>query len=119
MNYTLEQAKQDCIEMWLWLRENPTLEKEDYLNLRYDLDFFSDCPCCEYAKQKNSLKDCSCCPIKCWGYKTDDCLDDFSFYNMWEKELNFKRKINERQKRKRIIYATEILKQAINIKVEK
>ena len=119
----LQTAKDECIKMWDWLRKNPTKDKWDYYGL--DINSITDilpipngCNMCAYVgyHSNESAMDCLNCPI--WGKSGISptkhlygCEDDNSPYRKWTIS-QFCENLPATK-----IYATEVLKLALRIKV--
>lgn len=81
MKYTLEQCKEDMMQMWKWLYENPGKNK-----YAFEAKFpqYPDCACCEYDEVNNfpAFRACSC-PIK-WTSSDGECGFNSEF-DLWDR----------------------------------
>lgn len=118
--YTLAQAKQDCIDMWDWLRKNPDKGKNEYFDI-YPWEEYpvrSGCAMCEYTKNTLQQEDCCYCPA--WGGNGKRCYSDFISFVSWANARDeiFNHYLTDRQiLTRRRISATEVLKRVLKIKV--
>lgn len=124
---TLKQCKEEMIRMWLWLRDNPDKEKIDYFKANSDARI-SDCSACDWDAIfdwdnifKNKI-DCEHCPIKWYATKKRKpenrcgrftCLSSGSPYHNWYNLSTSSRNLIPRR-----IYATEVLKLVLQIKID-
>ena len=115
--YTLKQCKEDMLKMWKWLYENPIKDKDDFLeeNRDFNQNLRSNCACCEFdyeIKPKDKYQ-CENCPVDWWGvnqYGHSECTSSSSPYEKWDNS-------NRYHITTRMIYAKEVYKLALQIKV--
>ena len=69
---TKRNALEICLELWKWLRDNPTKDKSDWPGWAETiLDCLCSCPCCQYLADQYwdiGTEACDQCPlVGFWG----------------------------------------------------
>lgn len=98
---TKKQALRDCIILWQYLADSPSVDKKDAVkDVLPNKVYEADCPCCEYDSQHSER-----CAHKCIvGWPNGNCTDEKSPFLSWLKsEFN----ITDKTK-----YALEVIKLA-------
>ena len=86
--------RQECINMWQWVVDHHSKDKEGYLSVTHDYNICNDCYACESVVEPDCYDpdpDCSICPVD-WGCEVDNedndpvycqCENIESPYSIW------------------------------------
>lgn len=102
------------IELWNWLADNPTKEKGDWFNLKYNglykNEVHCECFACQLANYESfSWDNCKKCPIK-WGNEVTGQIDMYCLSDINESSIDtlFDKWILEKDLQQRSEYARQI-----------
>jgi hypothetical protein len=73
MKLTRKKALDMSIDLWMWLSENPMMEKDDYPKIKSIENFYARCPLCEFY-DGDCFNNDNTCPL--WE---NECADFFKW----------------------------------------
>jgi hypothetical protein len=77
---TEEDYRAAHIELWKWLHDNPSEDKEDWPGWAKYGFVVRNCFACDYACELEDFNECERCPIR---EKTGECDFSYSIWNRW------------------------------------